>query len=253
MEYLKLENVTKSFGEKTLFTDLNLTISKGDKIALVAKNGTGKTTLLRVIANEESGEGENCNIFVAKNMRTGYLRQDPQFIDDWTIMETVFDSENPLILAVKDYELALLQPDKVDALQKTLSAMDDLKAWDVEARVKEVLFKLNIKDLDKEVGTLSGGQKKRLALAKMIIDEPDFLILDEPTNHLDLEMIEWLEDYLNNPNRTIFMVTHDRFFLERVCNYIVELEAGVIHKYSGNYSDYLVKKTTRHEVESAKG
>jgi ATP-binding cassette subfamily F protein uup len=250
VNYLNLENVTKSYGDKILFRDVNLRINKGQKVALVAKNGTGKTTLLRVIAGLEGGEGEQCNILIRKDIRIGYLQQEPEFSDSWTIMETVFDSDNRLIQAIKRYEHAMLHPEKAEALQQSLSEMDDLKAWDFEAKIKEILFKLNITDLEQEVGTLSGGQKKRLALAKLLIDEPEFLILDEPTNHLDLDMIEWLEDYLRQPNLTLFIVTHDRYFLERVCDLIVELDQGKLYKYSGNYSDFLEKKSTRNENEA---
>ena len=247
MNYLTLENVTKSFGEKILFQDVNLQISKGEKIALVAKNGSGKTTLLRVIAGEETGEGELCNIIKRKDIRIGYLNQEPEFFDDWNIMQTVFDSENIQIKAVRAYEEAMLHPDDSDAMEKALIAMDDQKAWDVESKVKEILFKLNITELDRTMGTLSGGQQKRVALAKILIDEPDFVILDEPTNHLDLSMIEWLEEYLKSPNITLFMVTHDRYFLERVCNHIIELDQGEFFKYSGSYSDFLEKKQLRYE------
>jgi ATP-binding cassette subfamily F protein uup len=249
VNYLTLENVTKTYGDKVLFEDVTLHINQGDKVALVAKNGTGKTTLLRLIAGQETGEGERYTVLLHKGIRIGYLEQDPQFIDHWTVMETVFDSENPLIVAIKDYETAMLHPENDESMQKALSRMEDLKAWDIEAKIKEILFKLNITELEQEVGNLSGGQRKRLALAKLLIDEPDFIILDEPTNHLDLDMIEWLEDYLRSPNITLFMVTHDRYFLERVCTQIVELERGTLYKYSGNYSDFLVKKTTRQENE----
>ena len=249
MNYLTLENVTKSFGEKVLFQNVNLQISKGDKIALVAKNGSGKTTLLRVIAGEEAGEGELCKILQRKDIRVGYLNQEPDFFDDWTVTQSVFESENKQIKAVRAYEEAMLNPDDTEGMQQALVAMDDLKAWDIESRIKEILFKLNITDLDRTMGTLSGGQRKRVALAKLLIDEPDFLILDEPTNHLDLSMIEWLEEYLQSPNLTLFMVTHDRYFLERVCNQIIELDQGDFYRYSGSYSDFLEKKQLRYENE----
>jgi ATP-binding cassette subfamily F protein uup len=247
MNYLTLENVTKTYGDKVLFRDVTLHINQGDKVALVAKNGTGKTSLLRVIAGEESGEGEQCKIEIHKNIRVGYLKQEPVFDEGLTVMETIFASDSPIVKAVRDYERALLYPSEQQNMQAALVRMDDLKAWDFEAKVKEILFKLNITDFEQPVHTLSGGQRKRLALARLLIEEPDFLILDEPTNHLDLEMIEWLEEYLNNPNLALFIVTHDRYFLERVCNYIVELEGGNLYKYSGNYTDYLEKKTTRHQ------
>lgn len=250
MNYLTIEKVTKTYGEKVLFRDIDLHINHGDKVALVAQNGTGKTTLLRLIAGEEKGEGEQSRVFIHKNIRIGYLRQEPNFPDDWTVMETIFDSENPMIKAVRQYEEALLFAEDETKMQTALTNMEDLKAWDFESKIKEILFKLNITELDKTVGTLSGGQQKRLALAKLLIDEPEFIILDEPTNHLDLDMIEWLEDYLGQANRTIFMVTHDRYFLERVCNVIVELDQGNLYKYQGNYTDFLEKKATRHENES---
>ena len=244
MQYLSLENVTRTYGEKILFRDINLSVSKGEKIALIAKNGTGKTTLLRLIAGEESAEGEQARVVFAKGIRTAYLKQDPQFNKDATVMETVFDSENPAIIAIRDYETALLSQNET-ALQKAASKMDDLKAWDMEAGIKEILSKLLIVDLNQKTGYMSGGQRKRLALAKILIDEPDFLILDEPTNHLDLEMIEWLEKFLQRPNLTLFMVTHDRYFLDNVCNEIIELDQGNIYVYRGNYAAYLEKKDAR--------
>lgn len=249
MNYLTLENVTKTYGDKVLFQDLTLQISKGQKVALVAKNGTGKTTLLRVIAGLESGEGENSKIQIKRDIKIGLLEQEPDFLPEQTILEAAFDSDNPLIQAIIQYEDALIKANDGEAMQAALSRMDDLKAWDFEARIKEVLTRFNIARFDQKIKTLSGGQKKRLALAKLIIEEPDFLILDEPTNHLDLDMIEWLEEYLQRANLTLFLVTHDRYFLERVCNTIVELERGVLYKYSGNYSDFLEKKATRHENE----
>ncbi|MCB0676065.1 MAG: ABC-F family ATP-binding cassette domain-containing protein, partial [Saprospiraceae bacterium] len=250
MNYLSLENVTKTYGDKILFRDVNLQIGRGQKVALVAKNGTGKTTLLRVIAGLEGGEGENHRVFLHRDIRVGYLEQEPTFEPHWTVIETVFASDNPLIRAIQRYEWALLHPDQPEELQASLVEMDDLKAWDFEARIKEILFKLNITDLEQTVGTLSGGQVKRLALAKLLIDEPEFLILDEPTNHLDLDMVEWLEEYLDRPNLTLFIVTHDRYFLERVCDTIVELDRGTLYKYSGSYSDFLEKKFTRQENQA---
>ncbi|NNE13649.1 MAG: ABC-F family ATP-binding cassette domain-containing protein, partial [Saprospiraceae bacterium] len=244
MNYLTLENISKSYGEKILFNDLNLTIAKGQKIALIAKNGTGKTTLLRVIGGEESPEGETSKITVSKDIAIGHLKQDPYFNPESTVLEAALDSDNKRIKAIKDLEYATLLGQQ-DKIQEAISLADDLKAWDIEARIKEILGKLKIHDLSQKIGTLSGGQKKRLALAKILIEEPDFLILDEPTNHLDIEMIEWLESYLSNQNLTIFMVTHDRYFLERVCNEIVELEGGELFVYRGNYSDYLEKKALK--------
>lgn len=249
MNYLNLENVSKSYGEKVLFDQISLQISKGQKVALVAKNGSGKSTLMRVIMGEEQAEGETAKVEVHRNIRVGFLNQEPDFYPHHTILEAALDSDLPVIQAIKNYELAMLSPQDGDRMQKAIQQMDDLKAWDFEAKIKEVLFKLNITEFDKVVKFLSGGQKKRLALARLIINEPEFLILDEPTNHLDLDMIEWLEEYLQQSRLTLLMVTHDRYFLERVCNQIVELDRGAIYKYSGSYSDFLHKKATRHDNE----
>lgn len=250
MNYLSLENVSKMFGDKVLFDNINLQISQGQKIALVAKNGSGKSTLLRVITGLEPAEGENAKVEIHKNVRLGILMQEPNLYEHHTVLEAAFDSDNPIIQAIKEYEEALMHPEQLERMQAAVTKMDDRKAWDFEARVKEILTKLNISDFDKTVKMLSGGQQKRLALAKLIIDEPEFLILDEPTNHLDLDMIEWLEEYLQRPNLTLLMVTHDRYFLERVCNEIIELDRGDIYRYSGSYSDFLHKKSTRHDNEA---
>lgn len=209
-------------------------------MALVAKNGTGKSTLLRVIAGIEQLEGEQASLLLRRDIKIGYLVQEPEFGEGATVIDAVLNSDNPMIQVVKQYELAMLGVG--ESLENVLSKMEDLKAWDVEAKIKEILTKLKISNFDRPVQMLSGGQKKRLALAKLIIEEPEFLILDEPTNHLDLDMIEWLETYLQQPNITLFMVTHDRYFLERVCNHILELENGKLYKYTGNYSEYLEKR-----------
>lgn len=251
MNYLTIENASKMYSDKVLFRDLSLQINKGDKIALVAKNGTGKSTLLRLLAGIERAEGEQAKYLLRRDIRMVYLPQEPDLGERQTILEAIFESDNEVIRTIKSYEQAILHPEKSEALQEALTRMDDLKAWDFEAKVKEILFKLSITDLEKSVGMLSGGQKKRLALAKVLMEEPEFLILDEPTNHLDVDMIEWLEEYLRQPNLTLFMVTHDRYFLERVCNHIYELERGTLYKYTGNYSDFLEKKATRQETESA--
>ncbi len=250
MNYLTLENVSKSFGEKVLFKDLSLQISMGEKIALVAKNGTGKTTLLRLIAGLETGEGENRKILLRKGIKTGFLDQEPKFLPGQTVMDAVFDSENKMIAATQRYQTALQNPDDEAALQASLTEMDELQAWDFEAQIKEILYKLKVDRLDAQVSILSGGQKKRLALAKLLIEKPEFIVLDEPTNHLDLDMIEWLEGYLNSSKLTVFMVTHDRYFLEKVCNVIVELSRGILYRYRGTYSEYLEKKAMRQENDS---
>lgn len=250
MNYLTLENVTKTYGEKTLFNNITLHIDKGQKIALVAKNGTGKSTLLRVLSGIEGSEGENSEIIIRKDIRTGILNQEPDLDPQHTILESVFSSDSPQMKALRDYEYALLRPENTENLEKAMQQMDVLKAWDIENRVKEVLSKLKITDLNQIVRTLSGGQRKRIALAQLLIDEPDFLILDEPTNHLDLDMIEWLEEYLQQPRLTLFMVTHDRYFLDRVCDSIIELDGGQLFRYKGNYSEYLEKKAIRTEIDA---
>ena len=250
MNYLTLEHVYKTYGEKVLFDDISFQVNKGERIALVAKNGAGKSTLLKVIAGVEPAEGENKKIWLYKDVKIGYLVQEPLFQDDLSILEIVFESDNPLIQAIKEYEEALIWPDRPEKMQAATATMEDLKAWDFEAHIKEILSKLKITDLNKKVGLLSGGQKKRLALAKLIIDDPEFLILDEPTNHLDLDMIEWLEEYLQQSKLTLLMVTHDRYFLERVCSHIIELDGGVIYRYKGSYSDFLIKKTTREDIQA---
>lgn len=251
MNYLTLENITKIYGEKTLFKDLSLHIDKGQKIALIAKNGSGKSTLMRVIAGQDGAEGERSKIIFRKDLRIGFLEQEPEFHPNHTVIEAVFDSKSPMIQAIKRYEEALVFPDKQDKLQAAMAEMDELKAWEVEARINEVLTKLRITNFDQKVTTMSGGQKKRLALARLIIEEPDFMILDEPTNHLDLDMIEWLEKYLQTPNLTLLMVTHDRYFLENVTDTFFELEGGDLYKYKGNYSEYLEKKAIRQEVDAS--
>jgi len=244
MQYLSLENVSRSYGDKVLFKNVNLSITKGAKIALVAKNGSGKTTLLKVIGGEEGSDGENAKIIISKEIKTAILKQDPTFDPNATALETIFDTDNESIIAVRDYELALASNDDA-LLQLCVTRLEDLKAWDFEAKIHEILGKLLLTDLNQKTSEMSGGQKKRLALAKILIEEPDFLILDEPTNHLDIEMIEWLETFLQQPNLTLFMVTHDRYFLERICNEIVELENGQTYMYRGNYSQYLEKREAR--------
>ncbi|MEM9928272.1 MAG: ABC-F family ATP-binding cassette domain-containing protein [Bacteroidota bacterium] len=251
MVYLELTDVSKIYGEKVLFDKVSLQVAKNTKVALVAKNGTGKSTLLRVAAGVDLPEGLGSKVYVHKEARLAYLPQEPDFGENATVMDAVFDSDNELVRAVRDYEEALFLTDQPEKLQKALTKMDELQAWDIEARIKEVLFKINIERFNQKVSTLSGGQRKRVALAKLIIDEPDLIIMDEPTNHLDLDMIEWLEEWLQSTNLTLLMVTHDRYFLERVCNRIIELDGGKIYHYTGNYSDFLEKKAIREETESA--
>lgn len=221
-------------------------------MALVAKNGTGKSTLLRVAAGVDNPEGVGAERYVHRDARLAYLPQEPDFGNNQTVLEAVFDSDNEIIRTVREYEEALiLGGEGGERLQKALTKMDRLQAWDTEAKIKETLSKLNIKDINQKVATLSGGQRKRVALAKLVIDAPDLIIMDEPTNHLDLDMIEWLEDWLQDSKLTLVMVTHDRYFLERVCDTITELDGGELYKYSGNYSDYLNKKALRYEIAGA--
>lgn len=210
----------------------------------MARNGSGKSTLLRVIHGEEDPEGETASIVFRKGIKVGVLKQEPEFREDHSILDAVYASENSTIQVIKNYELALIGAGDV-SLEAATTAMDDSKAWEMEAKIKETLTRFGIGDMDKKVSVLSGGQRKRLALAKQIIEAPDMLILDEPTNHLDVEMIEWLEQYLKTPGLTILMVTHDRYFLERVCDVILELEKGKIYKHKGNYSKFLERKAAR--------
>ncbi|TNE54065.1 MAG: ABC transporter ATP-binding protein, partial [Bacteroidetes bacterium] len=237
-------------GEKILFRDISLHIDKGQKIGLIAKNGTGKTTLMRVIAGREGSEGETSSVLLRKDIRIGWLDQEPEFNPNIDVLGAVLDDSNPLVRLVRRYEHALAHPEDAEAMQEAVSEMDEQQAWSFESKVKEMLFRFGLHNLEQRVGTLSGGQQKRLALVKVLLDEPDFLILDEPTNHLDVDMIEWLEEYLQQPGITLFMVTHDRYFLENVCDSIIELDGGQLYRYKGSYSDYLEKKAMREEVES---
>lgn len=250
MNFLTLENVSKSYGEKLLFQNISLHIDKGHKIGLIAKNGTGKSTLMRVIAGKEGSEGENAKITIRKDIRIGWLDQEPHFPPGMDVLGAVLDPSNPLVRVVQRYEKALLHPENPDELTEAIAEMDQQNAWTFEAKVKETLSRFRMNNYEQKVSTLSGGQQKRVALVKIILEEPDFLILDEPTNHLDVEMIEWLEEYLQQPGITLFMVTHDRYFLENVCDSIIELDGGQLRRYSGSYSDYLEKKALREENEA---
>ncbi len=251
MNYLTLEQISRAYGDKVLFQNVNLRLNKGDKVALVAKNGSGKSTLLRIIAGKEPPEGQGAKVWIHPDIKLGYLPQEPQFDGAHTVLDAVLRSNHPAIAALYEYEKGLLLGADAPTMEGLLARMDDLQAWDAEARMKEVLFRLKVTQLDQTLDTLSGGQLKRLALARLLIEEPELLVLDEPTNHLDLDMVEWLETFLSQSNRTLFMVTHDRYFLESVCNTIVELDGGKLYKYAGNYSEFLAKKAMRHETEAA--
>lgn len=240
MNYLSVENLSKSFGERVLFENISFGINKGQKVALVAKNGTGKTSLLKILTGKDgSNSGQ---VVFHKDVHVGFLDQNPDFGDAQTIIEAVLNSSNPVIQAIKIYEEALQDPNNPQKMEEGLAQMDTHKAWDYEVKIKQILSKLKVADLDKRIDTLSGGQQKRVALAKVLIDEPDFLILDEPTNHLDLDMIEWLENYLSTAQLTLLMVTHDRYFLDRICTEIIELDRQTLFRFKGNYEYYLEKK-----------
>lgn len=249
MNYLSVENISKSFGERTLFKDISFGINKDQKIAFIAKNGSGKTTLMNILNGFD--EPDTGQVVLRKSIRMAFLSQDNNLQDELTIEESIFASDNETLKIIEAYEKALENPEDEEAYQKAFDAMDRHNAWDFETQYKQILFKLKLEDFKLKVKNLSGGQKKRLSLAIILINRPDLLILDEPTNHLDLEMIEWLESYFAKENITLFMVTHDRFFLERVCNEIVELDNGKIYQYKGNYSYYLEKKEERIASENA--
>lgn len=246
MNYLSVEHISKSFGDRILFEDLSFGIEKGQKVALVARNGTGKTTLFKILVGQDTPDGGI--ISFNKEVRVGFLAQEHGLNNTQTILENLFNANNPMTRAIAMYEKALI--DHGD-LQTAHDAMDQTGAWDYEAKARQILGGLEIHDLERVVGTLSGGQKRRIALAKVLIEEPDLVFLDEPTNHLDLDMIEWLEDFLNRSNMTIFMVTHDRYFLENITDEILELENKSIYKYKGNFSYYLEKKAEREALEES--
>lgn len=248
MNYLTVKDLSKYYGARLLFDNITFHINQGDKVALVAKNGTGKSSLLRIIAGEEPPESGEIRIH--KDVRLGYLPQEPNLYEDQTIFDAVYHSQNPIMKAMARYEKAIKNPDDAQEMQEALSAMDRLRAWDYDVKVKQILSKLEVDDMEARIGLLSGGQKKRVALAKVLIDEPQLIILDEPTNHLDLEMIEWLEDYLAASNLSLFMVTHDRYFLDAVCNEVIELDNQQVYKYAGNYAYFLEKKSEREENHS---
>jgi len=243
VNYISVENISKSYGDRTLFSNISFGINKNQKVAFVAKNGTGKTSILNIIAGLDIPD--KGQVIQRKDIQVAYLSQHQIFDNHLTIEETIFATENRILPIIKQYEKALENPEDSENYQKAFDLMDQNNAWDFETQYKLVLSKLKLNNLSLKVGKLSGGQKKRLSLAILLINKPDLIILDEPTNHLDLEMIEWLEDYFKKEKITLFMVTHDRYFLERVCNEIVELDHGELYKYKGNYSYYLEKKEER--------
>jgi ATP-binding cassette subfamily F protein uup len=251
MNYLNGENLSKDLGERILFKDLDISINKGDKIALVANNGTGKSSLLKILAHVE--EPDNGIVRLRKGLRSAYLSQEPTF-DDGTIQELIDYSSSHIMATIRSYEAALeaqtedYNTETQRAFEHASAAMDEADAWDFERKLKELLTRFTITDYDQQISSLSGGQKKRLAISLAILQNPDLLLLDEPTNHLDLDMIEWLENYLSNSNMSILMVSHDRYFLDSVCNQIVEMVDGRLQYYTGNYAYFLEKKA---EMEAA--
>lgn len=254
INYLSIEGLTHHWGENALFQDLSYGINEGQKVALIAKNGAGKTTLMNIISGAlppDSGK-----VIYRNGIRVGYLAQDPLLAPELTVIEAVFATNNEVVNTIKQYEAALTEENQ-DKIGHLITEMDKLNAWDYEARIKQILNELNISNFQQPIRELSGGQKKRVALAATLISEPEFLILDEPTNHLDLNMIEWLEEYLNRSKATLLMVTHDRYFLDRVCNEVVELADRTLYNYKGNYSYFLEKREERisnknSEIERAK-
>ncbi|MFN5091690.1 MAG: ABC-F family ATP-binding cassette domain-containing protein [Bacteroidota bacterium] len=246
MNVLSVERIAKSFGIRELFTDLSFGIEQGQKVALVAKNGTGKSTLLQLLTGKDSpDEGK---IVFNKEIRWTFLEQDEAYLPENTALDYLLASNNAMTQAIRLYESALVTGEH---LERALDQMDQSGAWDYDSKMKQVLGALNIQRLEQTMGTMSGGQRRRIALAKVLLEDADFLILDEPTNHLDLDMIEWLEDYLGKSNKTLFMVTHDRYFLENITDEILELENKTLYKYKGNFSYYLEKKAEREQLEAA--
>lgn len=256
MNYLSVEKLSKSYGEKSLFDQITFGLEKGDKVALIAKNGAGKSTLLNVIAGLDYPD--DGRVVLRKEIRVSYLPQMDDFPASFSVLDSILEADTPIIQTIKEYESALLsaskESNKKDAkrLEKAISEMDRLEAWGFENRIKEVLSKFGIDDIFRNVKELSGGERKKIALAKTLLSDSDFLILDEPTNHLDIDMIEWIEEFLSTSNTTLLMVTHDRFFLDKVCNRVIELDNGNLYQYNGKYDYYLEKKSERLALDSVK-
>ncbi len=259
MNYLSVENLSKSFGDRELFKNISFGLAQGDKIALVGINGSGKSTLLKILMGEESPDTGNFSF--RNDLVVGFLSQNPQFADGINAMEAIFSSEHESLQIIRQYEALAANPDmnekQQNQFQDLMERMESLQLWDYESQVEQILGQLGIEDFEQPVSSMSGGQKKRVALAAQLVIKPDLLILDEPTNHLDIDVIEWLEKYLSTQNITLLMVTHDRYFLDRVCNGILEIDRQSIFKYQGNYEEFLVKKEEREsneqmEVDKAK-
>jgi ATP-binding cassette subfamily F protein uup len=255
MVIIRAEGISRTYGERVLFSGLDFTLAEGQKIALVARNGTGKSNLLRILAGKD--EPDAGKVVLNSNYRIAFLDQEPELDEQLTVWDTLFQSQNELLACIRTYEEVLQKQEhdhseqQMMQLQEAMEEMDRLQAWDYEARIKQILYKLNIKDTTKQVAHLSGGQRKRVALARVLIQQPDCLLMDEPTNHLDVDMIEWLEGYLASQSMSLLMVTHDRYFLDRVCNEITELDEGKLYNYKGNYAYFIEKKSER-EFKSAR-
>ena len=253
MNYLQVDNLSKAYGEKVLFRNISFSIDKGQKVALIARNGTGKSSLMHILAGLEAPDSGN--IITRKDLRIGYLQQNPKLDETKTILDTIFSTGTSLMKVIHDYEFALEQvkhnpgTESNNLLNHSTSEMDASGAWDYETRAREILGQFSINDLSQPVSKLSGGQRKKIALARTLLDSPDLLLMDEPTNHLDFEMIEWLEDYLSREALSLLLVTHDRYFLDNVCDVILEMDQNSIFAYKGNYSYYLEKKEARQLAE----
>ena len=248
ISYLQVDQLTKSFGDLILFSDLSFGIAEGQRIGLLAKNGTGKTTLLNILAGKESYDSGS--VVFRRDLRVAYLQQDPQYPGDITVLDACFQSGTDVTDVIAEYEKAMESEDHSN-LDDILQRMDMLKAWDYEQRAKQILSQLKIRNFDQKISELSGGQLKRVALANVLITEPELIILDEPTNHLDLDMTEWLEEYLQRSRLSLLMVTHDRYFLDRVCSEIIEIDQKQLFQYKGNYSYYLEKRQERVSSQNA--
>lgn len=248
ISYLQIENLTKSYGDRLLFGDVTFGINQGDKIGLIAKNGTGKTTLLRIIAGLEGPDSGT--VTFRSDLRVGYLDQTPAFDPGMTVLDACMVPDTPSAIIVAEYEKALLKGDQ-SRIEKSMQKMEAAGAWNYDERLRQLLTRFHITDMNARMGTLSGGQQKRVALARILLENPDMIILDEPTNHLDIDIIEWLENYLTRQNVTLLMVTHDRYFLDRVCNKIIEIDRQQTFSYDGNYDCYLRRRAERIEAMSA--
>ncbi len=246
--YLQAEQASKRFAEYMLFKNISFTIFKDQKVALIAKNGAGKSTLMEILAGNDSPDSGK--ITLTNDIKVGYLKQNPVLDQELTVLEQALKSDNPALQVIRDFETAVKHNNQAEVSRLT-NKMEELHAWDFEVRIKQILGQLKIDQFDQMVGEMSGGQQKRLALANVLVNEPELLLLDEPTNHLDLEMIEWLENYLEKSKCTLFMVTHDRYFLDRVCNEIIEIDEDQVYSYQGNYSYYLEKRRERIEQQRA--